>query len=127
MVKKKNESQDNVTEGIAQIREIIFGEQSAEINRQLQELKKECNTLTARLIALEGKNENLTQVVTQDGKRIDHSESDRQNIYEVIEQLKTEFEKKLKELTEKKVDKSQIGQAFIEWGMKVKQETNQEK
>ena len=36
--------------------------------------------------------------------------------------IKTDLENKLKDLKLTKIDKNQIGQVFIEWGMKVKQE-----
>ncbi len=49
---------------------------------------------------------------------------DQQQNRVLIEQLKQQFEEKTAEINHVKVDKSQIGQAFIEWGMKVKQTSN---
>jgi len=41
-----------------------------------------------------------------------------------VESLVSEINDKMKDLKMTKIDKNQIGQAFIEWGMKVKEDSN---
>ena len=109
---------------IEQIRDIIFGDHIAEFEKQVKELKKEYTHLKNRINDLEKKNVDLDQVITENTEQQKNTASDQQQTHKIIEQLKEEFERKIAELTDAKVDKSEIGQAFIEWGMKVKQTAN---
>lgn len=115
---------DSSTGSIDQIREIIFGDQMVDFERQLKELKKECNHLKNRINDLEKKHADFDQAMAENNEKQKTTTSDQQQIHEIIEQLKKEFDRKVAELKDSKVDKSQIGQAFIEWGMKVKQTAN---
>jgi len=107
-----------------EIRDIIFGDDKEVWENQINLLKQECNDLKNKLSALEIKLEETEKVLSKNVDELEISQSQQQKFNEVIENLKNEFEFKIKELTETKVDKKQIGQAFIEWGTKVKQKTN---
>ena len=107
-----------------EIRDIIFGDDKEVWENQINLLKQECNDLQNKLSALEKKLEETEKTLSNNVDELKISQSQQQKLNEVIENLKNEFEFKIKELTESKVDKKQIGQAFIEWGTKVKQKTN---
>lgn len=104
---------------IEQIRDIIFGDQIIEFEKQINGLKQECDDLKRRVAELETKHTKTDQTLSANFEK---SKSDQQQVYELIEQLKKEIDHKIEQLAESKVDKNQIGQAFIEWGIKVKQE-----
>ena len=108
--------------GIDQIRDIIFGEQIIEFENEIKHLKQECKNLKTRIGELEKKQErNIDQLKTEYSEHHSQSESNFKQNSELIEKLKSEIIQKLNEMDERKVDKTQIGQAFIDWGMKVKQ------
>jgi DNA helicase IV len=124
MAEKKGELFNRSGGSIEQIREIIFGDQMVEFEKQLKELKKECSHLNNKIDDLEKKNAEFNQMMAANMEQQQATTSDQQQTHQIIEQLKTEFDRKIAELNDAKVDKSQIGQAFIEWGMKVKQTAN---
>jgi predicted nucleic acid-binding Zn-ribbon protein len=124
MTEKKGDLLNNSGGSIEQIREIIFGDQMIEFDRQIKELKKECTQFKNKINDLEKKDAEFDQLMAETKEKQKASASDQQQIHEIIEQLKKEFDKKIAELKDAKVDKSQIGQAFIDWGMKVKQTAN---
>lgn len=106
---------------IQQIREIIFGDQITSLESQVKDLKKECNHLKNRIHDLEKKQSDVDQEIAENRDNQKSATLSRQQLHEIIEQLQQEFDHKISELNDLKVDKSQIGQAFIDWGMKVKQ------
>jgi predicted nucleic acid-binding Zn-ribbon protein len=119
---------DNVTDlhenskhSIEQIRDIIFGEQIAEYKKMISHLTKECSNLKKRLDNLEKKYEDEIKRLTNENSS-QHTQlvAKQDEIMESVTKLKEEFDRKYNELIEQKVDKSEIGQAFIDWGMKVK-------
>ena len=124
MTEKKGDLLNNSGGSIEQIREIIFGDQMIEFDRQIKELKKECTQFKNKINDLEKKDAEFDQLMAEAKEKQKASASDQQQIHEIIEQLKKEFDQKIAELKDAKVDKSQIGQAFIDWGMKVKQTAN---
>jgi predicted RNase H-like nuclease (RuvC/YqgF family) len=124
MAEKKGDLLNNSGGSIEQIREIIFGDQMIEFDRQIKELKKECTQFKNKINDLEKKDAEFDQLMAETKEKQKASASDQQRIHEIIEKLKKEFDKKIAELKDAKVDKSQIGQAFIDWGMKVKQTAN---
>lgn len=113
------------THGIEQIREIIFGDQIDKFERAIAELKKECHELRERLAQLEGKERSIDQIVSADHEQQQALASGQQQLQEFIAIMKHDLEQKIAELSDSKVDKTQIGQAFIEWGMKVKQSSTE--
>jgi len=124
MAEKKGDLLSNSGGSIEQIREIIFGDQLVKFEKQVSELKIECSHLKNKINDLEKKQADFDQAMAENNEQQKATTSDRQQIHDIIEQLKKEFDRKITELTDAKVDKSQIGQAFIEWGMKVKQSTS---
>lgn len=125
MAEKKGDLLNRSGGSIEQIREIIFGDQMIELEKQLKDLKKECSNLKEKINVLENRQAECDQMITDNMEKQQATASDQQQqTHENIEQLKNEFDRKLAELNDAKVDKSQIGQAFIEWGMKVKQTAN---
>ena len=124
MAEKKGDLLNNSGGSIEQIREIIFGDQMIEFERQIKELKKECSHFKNKISDLEKKDAEFDHLMAENMEKQKANISDQQQIHEIIEQLKKEFDQKIAELKDVKVDKSQIGQAFIEWGMKVKQTAN---
>lgn len=122
MTKKEDHGADRAMDGIDQIREIIFGEQMVEFRKQFDELKKKCQELSNKINGLEKKQSDCDHHMTEALAQQKSTQlSDQQQTRALIEQLKKEFDQKIAELDQVKVDRSQIGQAFIEWGMQVKQ------
>lgn len=114
-----NDRSHEVDSGIDKIRDIIFGDEIKVWEKKYSQLKKECEDLKNKLSELDKKFTESEKIVSRD---IKSSADQQQQIQAVIEKMKAEFDKRIKELGEAKVDKSQIGQAFIEWGMRVKQD-----
>lgn len=116
-----------MTESIDQIREIIFGEQEKDYELRLQELKQQCEQLHSRLAALESQQQSTQHTLKEDYVRVEAYQNGQQELRTWIEKAQAELERKIEKLAANKVDRSQIGQAFIEWGMKVKQESGSKK
>lgn len=112
-------------ESIEQIREIIFGDQIEKFEQALNQLKKENTELRERIAQLEKKHQTVDQAIAADHEKQKSMESTQNQLQEFIEKMKLELDQKIAKLNDAKVDKSQIGQAFIEWGMKVKQTTTE--
>lgn len=114
---------ENSKHSIEQIRDLIFGEQIAEYQKMITNLTKECSNLKKRLDTLEKKyQEAIEQLNTENSAKHSESEFRRQELLEYVRKVQDEFAHKIEELMEQKVDKSEIGQAFIDWGMKVKKQ-----
>jgi len=114
---------ENSKHSIEQIRDLIFGEQITEYQKMITNLTKECSNLKKRLDTLEKKyQEAIEQLNSENSAKHSESESRRQELLEYIRKVQNEFDHKIEELMEQKVDKSEIGQAFIDWGMKVKKQ-----
>ncbi|MCI0494674.1 hypothetical protein L0Z72_06670 [candidate division KSB1 bacterium] len=112
-------------ESIEQIRDIIFGDHLDKLERTISQLKKECSELRDRIAQLENRHATVDQVFEADHEKQKSMESAQHQLQKLIEKMKQDLDQKLAELNDTKVDKSQIGQAFIEWGMKVKQTTTE--
>ena len=108
-------------ESIKQIRDIIVGEELASFQNQIKQLMAECEQLKTRLADVESELKAKNESVLQDIAALNSSILDKQQIFSLVDELKQEFQREFGNLDEAKVDKSQIGQVFIEWGMKVKQ------
>ena len=119
-----NESSNNSQESINQIRDIIFGEQIDEFMRHIKMLEHENNELKKKIVILENKYKQTKQSLEQNIKKQNLFESDQKDAYDLINQIKKDLEKRMDAFEKTKVDKNQIGQVFIEWGMKVKQTEN---
>ena len=122
MAKQQDTVNHSADHSIDQIRDIIFGEKLNEYEKIISQLKQECRNLRDRIDTLEKKySDDLSRFTAEHSEKLSQTESSQQEIKKLIEKLKKEFDQKIQALSEGKVDKSQIGQAFIEWGMKVKQ------
>lgn len=112
-------------ESIEQIRDIIFGDHLEKLEQTIRQLKSECNALRDRIAQLESGHETVDHILEADHEKQKSIESAQAQLQELIEKIKNELNQKIAELQDSKVDKSQIGQAFIEWGMLVKQATTE--
>lgn len=112
-------------ESIDQIRDIIFGDQIEKFERTINQLKKECNEFRDRIAQLEEKHSAVDHTIDSDHEKQKAMESAQIQLQEFIEKTKRELDQKIAELFDTKVDKTQIGKAFIEWGMKMKQTTTE--
>ena len=124
-MKKTENEKPNTLGGLKQIREIIFGEYLDNLQNQINQLRDENKNLKQQ-VSLHDKN--LEKASSQISDLFSKSKNSDTNILkssEEFDKIKTEFESKIKELKLTKIDKNQIGQVFIEWGMKVKQEEGQ--
>ncbi len=106
---------------IDKIRELIFGEQIIAFQQQILALQEECQAINRELNQLKKQHEENADLINKNMTRLNRAESADQQINDLIERFKAELNGRLAELEAKKVDKSQIGEVFIEWGMKVKQ------
>lgn len=113
-------------QSIEQIRDIIFGDQIEKFERTINQLKKEFSEIRDRVTQLENKHVAVDHIIETDHEKQKAMESVQNQLQQFIEKTKQELEQKISELFNSKVDKSQIGQAFIEWGMKVKQVTTEQ-
>ncbi|MEE4311559.1 MAG: hypothetical protein V2J62_06785 [candidate division KSB1 bacterium] len=108
------------SEKLDAIRDIIFGEELKLFQNHLNQLKKKLDALSKRVDAV---NENVEKIEKSISDDRDSSVKVNKETQATIDRLKKELDDQLKTITDTKVSKSEIGQVFIEWGMKVKQET----
>ena len=123
MNKKENGAKQSVG-GLKEIREIILGEALNSIQKQLDELKSENKILKDQIKIHEN---NISKAVAQIddlNSKTSNSNTEQKKANDIIDALKIEYNKKINDLNASKIGKNQIGQAFIEWGMKVKQDDN---
>lgn len=117
-MKKNGTATADTLGGLKEIREIIFGEALDQLQKQIDDLKSENSTLLEQLRNHENNSSKTFSELTT------KHESEINKTNEIIDKLKNELESKIKELNLSKLGKNQIGQAFIEWGTKVKQDDN---
>lgn len=108
--------------GLKEIREIIFGEALSNLQTQIDELKSENKSLKEQLKIHENNISKSAVQIDDLTNKNKNSDNEQKKTNEYVESIKTDFEEKIKELKLTKIGKNQIGQAFIEWGMKVKQD-----
>lgn len=108
--------------GLKEIREIIFGEALNNLQIQINELKKENKNLTDQVKLHENNISKSASLIDELASKHKNSNSEYSKLNEIVEKMQSDFEAKLKDLKVTKIGKNQIGQAFIEWGMKVKQD-----
>jgi len=124
--KARSEVEDDIYSGdsIAQIREIILGEYIRNSEKNLKKLKSAVEQLSrdvhARLDSLEQRidqvrkeGEGSKEVLQQEWQR------HRQSLEKDLQEARDKLEHELQELQESKVDKSAIGEVFIQWGQQV--------
>ncbi|MBK7106882.1 MAG: hypothetical protein IPH62_16545 [Ignavibacteriae bacterium] len=121
MKEKKNEPTNSVG-GLKQIREIIFGEYLDNLQNQINQLREENKSLKQQLVQHDKNIEKSSTQITDLFSKSKTADTSVQKANDDLDKIKTELENKIKDLKQSKIDKNQIGQVFIEWGMKVKQE-----
>ena len=119
MAPKENTATDNSKNSIDQIRDIIFGDEILQLQKDIQQLKQEYKNMNLKITALENK---YNEAIAENAKIHHNANTNIKEIQKQIERTKSELAQKIKKLSESKVDKGQIGQAFIEWGQKVKED-----
>lgn len=110
--------------GLKEIREIIFGETLNNLQIQINELKKENKNLTDQVKLHENNISKSASLIDELTSKHKNSNSEHSKLNEIVDKMQSDFEAKIKDLKVTKIGKNQIGQAFIEWGMKVKQDEN---
>lgn len=108
--------------GIKEIREIIFGEYLNKLQTQIDELKKENIQLKDELTIHEQNITESANLISGLTGKLGDSDKEIEVLNEYFDSMKVDFEKQLKSLKSSKIGKNQIGQAFIEWGTKVKED-----
>jgi uncharacterized protein YeeX (DUF496 family) len=108
--------------GLKEIREIIFGEALNNLQIQINELKKENKNFSDQVKLHENNISKSLSLIDELASKHKYSNSEHSKLNEIVEKMQSDFEAKIKDLKVTKIGKNQIGQAFIEWGMKVKQD-----
>jgi len=119
---KEAELKNQPHQTIDKIREIIFGDEIKTLHDRIIELKSAVDEIKKHLTTIEQKQAELANHISNNEHGLTDSQIELESIRHSVEKVKDEINSKIKKLTEQKVDKTEIGQAFIEWGMKVKQE-----
>ncbi len=120
----KSDEITNSQGGIKEIREIIFGETITNLQKQINDLKNENVELKEKLATHEMNINDSANLISDLTSKLGESNIDVKELSEFVDSIKLDLEEKLKELKFSKIDKNQIGQAFIDWGTKVKSENN---
>ncbi len=110
--------------GVDQIREIIVGEHLKAIQAELENLQKQIDVLRNTLGSFKDEadsfNENFKQSTSEEIEKAKQSAEEQQkNIESSMAGMIKTIKQQLKKLEENKVDKSKIGQVFMEWGQKI--------
>ena len=119
---KKADGVNQSPGGIKEIRDIIFGEYLNTLQKQIDELKKENIDLKEELNVHEQNITESSNLISGLTEKLGESNKEIDVLNEYFDSMKADFEKQLKSLKNSKIDKNQIGQAFIEWGTKVKED-----
>lgn len=126
------EDQDKVDEtiaeqlgGIEQIREIVVGENLRAIQASIEHLQSQIDTLKHSLGSFRDEadefNKNFQQSTSEEFEKTQEElQKKHQSVENSIAELMNTLKLQIKRLDENKVDKSRIGQVFMEWGMKMK-------
>ncbi len=110
--------------GVDQIREIIVGEHLRSIQAGLENLQKQINDLRGTLGSFKEEadafNENFQHSTSEEIEKAKQTaEEQKKNIESSMAEMMKTIKLQLKKLEENKVDKSKIGQVFMEWGQKM--------
>lgn len=110
--------------GVDQIREIIVGDHLRAIQAELENLQKQINDLRGTLGSFKDEadafNENFQASTSEEFEKTKQTvEEQQKNIEASMGNMMKTIRAQLKKLEETKVDKSKIGQVFMEWGQKM--------
>jgi len=119
MSEKANQDKD-VRNEMDEIREIIYGEDRSKFESEIQQLRKENKQLMDEINDLKTRCEKSDSILTENVDGLKKTYEDNKNITQKLEALKEEIMSELSKINESKLDKSEIGQAFIEWGTRVR-------
>jgi len=119
MSEKANQDKD-VRNEMDEIREIIYGEDRSKFESEIQQLRKENKQLMDKINDLKTRCEKSDSILTENVDGLKKTYEDNKNITQKLEALKEEIMSELSKINESKLDKSEIGQAFIEWGTRVR-------
>jgi len=117
MNKKTNGTQQSLG-GLKEIREIIFGEALSTIQKQVDVLKAENKELKQNVKRHENEIKKSANLIVELNEGLKSCNSNHLKLEKIVKSIEAD----LKALNLAKIDKNQIGQAFIEWGMKVKED-----
>ncbi len=111
--------------GIEQIREIVVGENLRAIQASIEHLQSQINELKGSLGSFRDEadefNKNFQQSTSQEFEKTQQElQQKHKTVENSIAELMNTLKLQIKRLDENKVDKSRIGQVFMEWGMKMK-------
>lgn len=118
----KENGKPEATEQIFQVRELLFGETNRQIDVRLEALKSENEQLRKSLRETEDKLTQLNNTLANAIKA--EREADNKKFNDLLAEQNKALLQKIKNLEDTKVDRGQIGQAFLEWGSKVQQIVN---
>lgn len=121
---KKSNGNKQSPGGIKEVREIIFGDYLNNMQVQIDELKKENKDLKQQLKAAENNLLNSDNLIGELKGKVSDCFSDNDKLEKYLKKVESSILQKIKEIDSAKIDKNQIGQAFIEWGTRVKQDPN---
>ena len=117
---EKNGKVNTVRNQIDEIREIILGDDRVKFESEIAELRKENDDLRTELKTLKSRLEKSNIMLSANVEDLTRVVDENKLLVKDLETLKKDFEAKISRLNEKKLDKTEIGQAFIEWGTRVK-------
>lgn len=117
---EKNGKVNTVRNQIDEIREIILGDDRVKFESEIAELRKENDDLRTELKTLKSRLEKSNIMLSANVEDLIRVVDENKLLVKDLETLKKDFEAKISRLNEKKLDKTEIGQAFIEWGTRVK-------
>ncbi|MBN1560322.1 hypothetical protein JW998_08730 [candidate division KSB1 bacterium] len=110
--------------GVDQIREIILGDSLSDIQAELESLKKQINELRRTIGTVKDEADAFSKSfhvnATEKFEKARQSVEEQQKNFETsMSNMMKTIKTQLKKLEENKVDKSKIGQVFMEWGQKI--------
>ncbi len=117
--KKHVEDSSSPEQRLEQIRDILFGE-------TIQSIKSEIDALGRELQKIQN---NYIEIKSEIDEQKDISQTNANSSFKEIKKVDATYKKiaknlqdKIDTLNENKIDKNKIGEAFVEWGTKMKQE-----
>ena len=115
----------NSNDGLIQIRNILLGELVTrwenKINRMDQGVKELIKSTETRLATIEKKMADLDKELKDELEtNLMDLEQENDDLRAMVEKFRAEFEEKLQQMDEAKLDKDSIADVFIQWGQSVR-------
>ncbi|MBN1153549.1 hypothetical protein JXB12_01370 [candidate division KSB1 bacterium] len=105
---------------IDEIRDIIIGDYRKKFESEIEECRKENEHLRSEIKTLKLRLEKLDSLLSTNVEELNRAFNESKLLNESIETMKQDFLSQVSRLNDRKLDKTEIGQAFIEWGTRVK-------